>query len=230
MKNEMIKFENVSKTYSGNELFALRNIDLHITKGEFVFLVGPSGAGKSTFLRLILKDFDPSEGKILLNEINTKTLRKGEVQRLRRRMGVVFQDFKLLEGKTVFENVAFAMEVLRRDTKTIKKRVLQVLEIVGLDGMADRYPVSMSGGERQRVAIARAIINGPDILICDEPTGNLDPRTSFGIMKLLENINKFGTTIVMATHDKQVVDAFNKRVIILDHGFVKGDRQGGYFY
>ncbi len=226
----MIKFENVSKTYDGNELFALKNIQLHIEKGEFVFLVGPSGAGKSTFLRLILKDFDPSDGKILLNEINTKTLKKAEVQRLRRRMGVVFQDFKLLEGKTVFENVAFAMEVLRRDSKTIRKRVLQVLEIVGLDGMAERYPVAMSGGERQRVAIARAIINGPDILICDEPTGNLDPRTSFGIMKLLENINKFGTTIVMATHDKQVVDAFNKRVIILDRGLVKGDRQGGYFY
>ncbi len=181
-------------------------------------------------MRLILKDFDPTEGMILLDEINTKTLRKAEVQKLRRRMGVVFQDFKLLEGKTVFENVAFAMEVLRRDTKTIQKRVLQVLEIVGLDEMADRYPMAMSGGERQRVAIARAIINGPDILICDEPTGNLDPRTSFGIMKLLENINKFGTTIIMATHDKQVVDAFNKRVIILDRGLVKGDRQGGYFY
>lgn len=230
MKKTMIKFENVSKAYDGNEFFALKNIDLHIEKGEFVFLVGPSGAGKSTFLRLILKDFDPTDGRILLDEINTKNLRKAEVQKLRRRMGVVFQDFKLLEGKTVFENVAFAMEVLRRDAKTIQKRVLQVLEIVGLDEMADRYPMAMSGGERQRVAIARAIINGPDILICDEPTGNLDPRTSFGIMKLLENINKFGTTIIMATHDKQVVDAFNKRVIILDRGLVKGDRQGGYFY
>ena len=225
----MIRFDNVSKIYNEQQ-YALRDVNLHITKGEFVFLVGPSGAGKSTFLRLILKDFNPTLGTLYLNEADVGHLKGSDIQRLRRRMGVVFQDFKLLEGKTVFENVAFAMEVLKRDSRTIKKRVSYVLEIVGLDGMEERYPVTMSGGERQRVAIARAIINGPEILICDEPTGNLDPRTSFGIMKLLENINTLGTTIVMATHDKQVVDAFNKRVVILEDGIIKGDRNGGYFY
>jgi cell division transport system ATP-binding protein len=226
----MIRFDNVTKVYEENENYALKDVNVHIQKGEFVFLVGASGAGKSTFLKLILKDFDPTTGIVFLNDVNASKLKRNDIQRLRRRMGVVFQDFKLLEGKTVFENVAFAMEVLKRDAKTIKKRVYHVLEIVGLSGMADRYPVTMSGGERQRVAIARAIINGPEILICDEPTGNLDPRTSFGIMKLLENINTLGTTIVMATHDKQVVDIFNKRVIILENGILKGDRQGGYFY
>lgn len=226
----MIRFDNVTKVYEENENYALKDVNIHIQKGEFVFLVGASGAGKSTFLKLILKDIDPTTGIVFLNDVNASKLKRNDIQRLRRRMGVVFQDFKLLEGKTVFENVAFAMEVLKRDAKTIKKRVYHVLEIVGLSGMADRYPVTMSGGERQRVAIARAIINGPEILICDEPTGNLDPRTSFGIMKLLENINTLGTTIVMATHDKQVVDIFNKRVIILENGVLKGDRQGGYFY
>lgn len=226
----MIKFDNVSKAYDGNEQYALKDVNIHIKKGEFVFLVGPSGAGKSTFLRLILKDFNPTYGKLYLNEVDVNKLKNNEVQHLRRRMGVVFQEFKLLEGKTVFENVAFAMEVLKRDSRTIKKRVSYVLEIVGLNGMEDRYPQTMSGGERQRVAIARAIINGPEILICDEPTGNLDPRTSFGIMKLLENINTLGTTIIMATHDKQVVDSFNKRVLILQDGVIRGDRQGGYFY
>lgn len=226
----MIRFDNVTKVYEENENYALKDVNVHIQKGEFVFLVGASGAGKSTFLKLILKDIDPTTGIVFLNDVNASKLKRNDIQRLRRRMGVVFQDFKLLEGKTVFENVAFAMEVLKRDAKTIKKRVYHVLEIVGLSGMADRYPVTMSGGERQRVAIARAIINGPEILICDEPTGNLDPRTSFGIMKLLENISTLGTTIVMATHDKQVVDIFNKRVIILENGVLKGDRQGGYFY
>jgi cell division transport system ATP-binding protein len=226
----MIRFDNVSKVYEGNENYALRDIDIHIQTSEFVFLVGASGAGKSTFLKLILKDIDPSGGTVFLNDVDASKLKRGDIQRLRRRMGVVFQDFKLLEGKTVYENIAFAMEVLKRDAKTIRKRVNHVLEIVGLNGMAERYPITMSGGERQRVAIARAIINGPEILICDEPTGNLDPRTSFGIMKLLENINTLGTTIVMATHDKQVVDLFNKRVIILENGILKGDRQGGYFY
>ncbi|MEL7569820.1 MAG: cell division ATP-binding protein FtsE [Eubacteriaceae bacterium] len=226
----MIKFDNISKVYDGNEQYALKDVNIHIKKGEFVFLVGPSGAGKSTFLRLILKDFNPTYGKLYLNEVDVNKLKNNEVQHLRRRMGVVFQEFKLLEGKTVFENVAFAMEVLKRDSRTIKKRVSYVLEIVGLNGMEERYPQTMSGGERQRVAIARAIINGPEILICDEPTGNLDPRTSFGIMKLLENINTLGTTIIMATHDKQVVDSFNKRVLILQDGVIRGDRQGGYFY
>lgn len=226
----MIKFDNISKVYDGNEQYALKDVNIHIKKGEFVFLVGPSGAGKSTFLRLILKDFNPTYGKLYLNEVDVNKLKNNEVQHLRRRMGVVFQEFKLLEGKTVFENVAFAMEVLKRDSRTIKKRVSYVLEIVGLNGMEERYPQTMSGGERQRVAIARAIINGPEILICDEPTGNLDPRTSFGIMKLLENINTLGTTIIMATHDKQVVDCFNKRVLILQDGVIRGDRQGGYFY
>jgi cell division transport system ATP-binding protein len=181
----MIRFDNVTKVYEENENYALKDVNIHIQKGEFVFLVGASGAGKSTFLKLILKDIDPTTGIVFLNDVNASKLKRNDIQRLRRRMGVVFQDFKLLEGKTVFENVAFAMEVLKRDAKKIKKRVYHVLEIVGLSGMADRYPVTMSGGERQRVAIARAIINGPEILICDEPTGNLDPRTSFGIMKLL---------------------------------------------
>ncbi|NMC55750.1 MAG: cell division ATP-binding protein FtsE [Eubacteriaceae bacterium] len=226
----MIKFDNISKVYNDSDQYALKDINIYIKKGEFVFLVGPSGAGKSTFLRLILKDFNPTYGTLYLNEVDVNKLKNNEIQHLRRRMGVVFQEFKLLEGKTVFENVAFAMEVLKRDSKTIKKRVSYVLEIVGLNGMEDRYPQTMSGGERQRVAIARAIINGPEILICDEPTGNLDPRTSFGIMKLLENINTLGTTIIMATHDKQVVDSFNKRVLILENGVIRGDRQGGYFY
>mgnify|MGYP000901804907 CR=1 FL=1 len=226
----MIKFEQVYKQYKGNEQCALEDINVFIDRGEFVFLVGPSGAGKSTFLNLILKDFDPTRGTVYVDDVDLSTVKGNTVQRMRRRMGVVFQEFKLLEGKTVYENIGFAMEVLRRDKKTIQRRVMRVLQLVGLENAAAKYPQELSGGERQRVAIARAIINGPDILICDEPTGNLDPRTSLGIMKLLENINKLGTTIVMATHDKPVVDAFKKRVIILERGHLIGDRKGGYFY
>ena len=201
----MIKFENVSKVYKG-EVVALREVSLEIAKGEFVFLVGPSGSGKSTFLRLLLRDEIATEGRIVVAGRDIASLSNWKVPQLRRNIGTIFQDFKLLPTKTVYENVAFAAEVIGRPRAAIRSQVPQILELVGLAEKADRFPTELSGGEQQRVSIARAFVNRPLILLADEPTGNLDPETTDGIMRLLDRINRTGTTVVMATHDQQMVE------------------------
>ena len=206
----MIRFENVSKIYPNQEQAALDQVDLEIQKGEFVFLVGLSGSGKSTFLRLVLREEKPTSGKITVAGKDLGTLATHKVPELRRQVGTVFQDFRLLPNKTVFENVAFTLHVLGFSQKEINREVPEVLELVGLEDKADRKPSELSGGEQQRVAIARAYVSRPLILIADEPTGNLDPATSVGIMKLLDRINREGTTVVMATHDSKIVDSDRK--------------------
>lgn len=225
----MIRLENVSKTYPRQERAALENVTLEVAKGEFVFLVGQSGSGKSTFLRLILKEEPPTSGTIYVAGKELNSLSNWKVPELRRQIGTVFQDFRLLPNKTVTENVAFAMHVLGASVKEIKRAVPEVLELVGLEGYGDRRPNQLSGGEQQRVAIARAFVNQPIILIADEPTGNLDPTTSVGIMKLLDRINRTGTTVVMATHDSGIVDQMRKRVIELDAGNVVRDQVRGVY-
>lgn len=224
----MIKLSNVSKVYKNNHI-ALSNMSISINKGEFVFVVGPSGAGKSTFIKLIMKEIEPTSGEISVNGINVINLKRKEVPYYRRNIGVVFQDFRLLPDKTVFENVAFAMQIIETSTKDIKKRVPQVLSLVGLANKGSQYPAQLSGGEQQRVVLARALVNNPKLLICDEPTGNLDPDTSWGIMELLDDINKGGTTIVMATHAKDLVDRMKKRVIAIEKGVVVRDQQRGVY-
>lgn len=204
----MIKFENVTKYYGDN--VGLENVSIAIDKGDFVFLVGPSGAGKSTFIKLILKEINADSGSILVNGKEVTKLKNHEVPKLRQSIGIVFQDFRLLPKKTVYENVAFAMEIFRCSQNQIKKRVPQVLDIVGIGNKANKYPDELSAGEQQRVAIARAIINNPKLLIADEPTGNLDPETAWDIMDILEGINESGTTIVMVTHSKNIVDQMEK--------------------
>lgn len=225
----MIRFEKVTKTYPGSGRPALEQVSVDVEKGEFVFLVGQSGSGKSTALRLILRETRPSTGRVYVAGKEINRLAGWKVPRLRRQIGTVFQDFRLLQNKTVSENVAFAMQVTGHSRTEIAKRVPETLELVGLDGKGDRMPDELSGGEQQRVAIARAFVNKPMILIADEPTGNLDPATSVGIMKLLDRINRTGTTVVMATHDAGVVDQMRKRVIELGNGRVVRDQtQGGY--
>lgn len=225
----MIKFENVSKVYPGTEHPALDNVNLEIEKGEFVFLVGLSGSGKSTFLRLVLREERPTTGTIHVAGKDLNTLPNHKVPELRRQVGTVFQDFRLLPNKTVTENVAFALHVLGHSQKEINREVPEVLEMVGLEDKADRKPSEISGGEQQRVAIARAYVTKPPILIADEPTGNLDPATSIGIMKLLDRINREGTTVLMATHDSGIVDQMRKRVIELDRGHVVRDQVRGVY-
>lgn len=222
----MIKFEHVTKTYRTN--IGLDDVTVSIEKGDFVFLVGPSGAGKSTFIKLILKEIDADEGSILVDGQEVTSLSNREIPELRRKIGTVFQDFRLLPKKTVFENVSFAMEVLHKNKRQIRKQVPQVLSLVGISDKAHKYPDELSAGEQQRVAIARAIINKPTVLIADEPTGNLDPDTAAGIMDLLEQINLRGTTIVMVTHAKDIVDRMKKRVITIEKGKIIGDREGVY--
>ena len=224
----MIRFENVTKTYKG-EISALREVSLDIPKGEFVFLVGPSGSGKSTFLRLLLRDEIASEGRIIVAGRDIATLSSWKVPQLRRNIGTIFQDFKLLPSKTVYENVAFAAEVIGRPRSAIRSQVPQILELVGLAEKAERFPLELSGGEQQRVSIARAFVNRPLILLADEPTGNLDPDTTDGIMRLLDSINRTGTTVVMATHDQQMVDRMRRRVIELAHGRVERDQARGVY-
>ncbi|KMT21108.1 cell division ATP-binding protein FtsE [Clostridium cylindrosporum] len=224
----MIKLKNVSKVYANNHI-ALSNINIDIEKGEFVFLVGPSGAGKSTFIKLLMKEVDLTSGQIFVNNQETNLLKRKEIPYYRRGIGVVFQDFRLLSDKTVFENVAFAMQIIESNPKDIKKRVPQVLSQVGLSSKANQYPDQLSGGEQQRIALARALANNPKILICDEPTGNLDPETSWEIMDILKEINKSGTTIVMATHAKDIVDRMKKRVIAIEKGVVVRDQQRGVY-
>ena len=224
----MIRLENVTKVYEGGTI-AANDVTLEINKGEFVFLVGASGSGKSTLIRLMLRDEPVTRGKIWVAGKDISTLPKWKIPYLRRTVGTVFQDYKLLPNKTVAENVAFALEVLGRPRSVIGPQVDQVLELVGLDDKAERYPRQLSGGEQQRVSVARSFVNRPPIMLCDEPTGNLDPKTSVGIMKLLDRINRTGTTIVMATHDHAIVDAMKRRVVALEEGkVVRDDETGGY--
>ena len=227
----MIRFENVSKTYEGQSRAALLNVNVDIEKGEFVFLVGTSGSGKSTFLRLVLREQRTSKGHIMVAGKDLNRLASWRIPQMRRQIGTVFQDFRLLPNKTVAENVAFALQVIGKPRSHIRKTVPEVLELVGLDGKEDRLPDELSGGEQQRVAIARAFVNRPMILIADEPTGNLDPTTSVGIMKLLDRINRTGTTVLMATHDQAIVDQMRKRVIELETGrMVRDQHRGVYGY
>lgn len=225
----MIEFINVSKNYG--DIVGLSKANIKIDKGEFVFLVGPSGAGKTTFVRLILREIKVDSGKILINDTDITKLPRREVPNLRQKIGMVFQDFRLLDKKTVYENVAFALEITHAKKKQIKKRVPEVLELVGISDKMKRYPKELSAGEQQRVGIARAIINNPRVLICDEPTGNLDPKTAMDIMTLLEKINLRGTTIIMVTHAKDIVDHFNKRVVTIENGVIRrDDSKGEYGY
>ncbi|MFM7624563.1 MAG: cell division ATP-binding protein FtsE [Actinomycetota bacterium] len=225
----MIKFESVTKVYPKSDKPALDNISIEVEKGEFVFLVGLSGSGKSTFLRLVLREDRPTSGSIHVAGKDLNTLSNWKVPQLRRQVGTVFQDFRLLPNKTVSENVAFTLHVLGFSRKEIAREVPEVLELVGLEDKGDRKPGELSGGEQQRVAIARAYVSKPAILIADEPTGNLDPATSVGIMKLLDRINRDGTTVVMATHDAGIVDQMRKRVIELDAGHVVRDQARGVY-
>ena len=227
----MITFEDVSKIYAGQTKPALRHINLQIDRGEFVFLVGTSGSGKSTFLRLILREYRPTSGRIFVLGKDLGRLHQWKVPALRRQIGTVFQDFRLLPGKTVYENVAFALQVIGKSSAAIKQAVPEALDLVGLADKGDRLPDELSGGEQQRAALARAFVNRPPLLLADEPTGNLDPATSVGIMKLLDRINKTGTTIVMATHDSTIVDQMRKRVLELSAGeLVRDQSQGVYGY
>ena len=223
----MIEFKNVSKVYdTGTE--AVHNANFKIDKGEFVFLVGSSGSGKSTLIKLILKEEEPTRGNIIINGKDTTFLKPKRVPFLRRSMGVVFQDFRLLPDKTVYENVAFAMYIVKATPRHIRRQVPMVLSLVGLSAKAKMYPNELSGGEQQRVALARALVNNPSMIIADEPTGNLDPDTAWEIMNLLNDINLRGTTVVMATHAKNIVDEMNKRVIHIDKGNIISDRKVGY--
>jgi cell division transport system ATP-binding protein len=224
----VIRFENVTKSYK-NGTVALRDVSINIEKGEFVFLVGPSGSGKTTLLRLLLREESPDAGRILEAGRDIGALPKWRVPYLRRNIGCVFQDFRLLSNKTVFENVAFALEVIGRPQSTVDNQVPQILELVGLTDRANNLPSELSGGEQQRVAVARAFVNRPLILLADEPTGNLDPTNSDSIMGLLERINRTGTTVVMASHDKTLVDRMRRRVIELDLGVVMRDQARGVY-
>jgi len=220
----------VSKTYRNGSV-ALKNIDLHIKPGEFVFIVGPSGAGKSTFIKMLFKEVLPTTGKIYVDGVDVLALTDKEVPFLRRQLGIIFQDYRLLPDRTVYDNVAFAMQVIESPAVKTRRRVMTVLELVGLKNRANAYPAELSGGEQQRIAIARAIVNDPIMVIADEPTGNLDPETSKDIMRIFTGINESGTTIVMATHDKEIVDAMGKRVIAIENGvIVRDDAKGVYGY
>ncbi len=225
----MIRLESVSKFYSTSTRPALDDISVEIEKGEFVFLIGPSGSGKSTFLQLLLREEVPSKGDLWVSGKHLNKMSNWQVPKLRRTMGCVFQDFRLLKNKTVSENIAFALQVINKPKHTIKKVVPEVLDLVGLEGKANRMPHELSGGEQQRVAIARAFVNRPLVLLADEPTGNLDPETSQDIMLLLERINRTGTTVLMATHDSNIVDAMRRRVIELDSGTVARDQTRGVY-
>lgn len=224
----MIEMVDVNKTYP-NGVTAVNGLNIKIKKGEFVYVVGPSGAGKSTFIKMMYREEKPTSGTILVNGINLAKIRNSKVPIFRRNMGVVFQDFKLLQTLTVFENVAFALEVIEEEPKEIKRRVMEVLDLVGLKHKARMNPTELSGGEQQRVSIARSIVNSPKVVIADEPTGNLDPETSWEIMNIFEEINKRGTTIVMATHNKEIVDNLRHRVIAIEGGKIIRDEQRGEY-
>ena len=224
----MIYCKNVSKIYD-DKVTALSNINIRVRKGEFVFLVGPSGAGKSTFIKLMTKEINPTSGTIIMNGNDVTELTRKEIAYHRRKIGMVFQDFRLIQNLNVYENVAFAMRVVQASSKEIKKRVPVVLGLVGLNKKYKNYPSELSGGEQQRVAIARAIVNNPTLLIADEPTGNLDPETAIEIMDLLIDINKAGTTVMMATHAKEIVDSMQRRVVAIERGqIVRDELEGRY--
>jgi len=226
----MIHMHNVSKIYE-NGAVALQNVDIDIEKGEFVFIVGASGAGKSTFVKMLLREVLPTQGSLVVNGRNVLDMVAAEVPYLRRGLGVIFQDYRLLPEKTVYENIAFAMQVIEAPRREMQKCVNNVLDVVGLKDKYKCFPSQLSGGEQQRVAIARAIVNNPQIVIADEPTGNLDPDTSWGIMDIFTRINKAGTTIVMATHDKTIVDTMHKRVVAIEDGRIARDEmEGAYGY
>ncbi len=226
----MIEFKNVSKIYNNN-VHALKNVNVKIERGEFVFLVGPSGAGKSTFIKMLLKEVDPTSGTIVNNGIDLSTLKRGQIPYYRRKVGMVFQDFRLIPNLSVYENVAFAMRVVGASNREIRKRVPTVLSLVGLSDKYKAFPHELSGGEQQRISLARAIVNNPSLLIADEPTGNLDPETAKEIMALLDDINKAGTTILMATHAKDIVDMMKKRVLAVEKGvIVRDEKRGKYEY
>jgi len=223
----MIVYQNVTKYYGNN--IGIENVNICINKGDFVFLVGPSGAGKSTFVKLLLKELDADSGSIKMNDMEITSLPNRLIPKLRRSTGIVFQDFRLLPKKTVFENVSFAMEIIHMSSRTIRRQVPQVLSLVGISSKADKYPHELSAGEQQRVAIARSIVNNPAVLIADEPTGNLDPDTAWEIMRLLDKINRRGTTILMVTHAKDIVDRMGKRVVAIEKGrIVRDDAEGAY--
>lgn len=224
----MIQFQGVSKVY-GNGVVALSNVNLHIEKSEFVFLVGASGAGKTTLMNLTIRRLLPTEGMVFVGRKNVAKMKEKEVAVFRRNVGVIFQDYKLLPNKTVFENISFALEVIEASKRDILKQVPAVLELVGLKDKASVFPGELSGGEQQRVSLARAIVNRPVLLLADEPTGNLDPDTSWGLMDLLLEINKRGTTVVMSTHNKTIVDKMRRRVVALENGQITRDDQKGAY-
>jgi cell division transport system ATP-binding protein len=226
----MIEMQDVYKTYP-NGVIALNGISVRIKQGEFVYVVGPSGAGKSTFIKMMYREEKPTSGTIMVNGVNLAKLKDSKVPLLRRNIGVVFQDFKLLPKLTVYENVAFALEVIEESPKVIRQKVMEVLELVGLKHKVRSYPNELSGGEQQRVSIARSIVNSPKIVIADEPTGNLDPETSWGIMEIFDKINDRGTTIVMATHNREIVNTIRRRVIAIEKGkIVRDEAKGEYGY
>lgn len=225
---EFIRFKNVDKTYK-NGVNAVYNMNLDIKKGEFVFVIGASGSGKSTLIKMLYREEKPTSGEIYVGGVNVAKVKNNKVYKLRRKIGIVFQDYKLLPKLTVYENVAFALEIYGLPTEEIKRKVLKALDLVGLKSRTKSYPDQLSGGEQQRVAIARAIVNSPKLLICDEPTGNLDPDTSLEVMKIIEKINDLGTTIVMATHDREMVDKMKKRVVMLDNGKLAKDYEKGSY-
>ena len=226
----MLIMSDVSKVYPGGSV-ALQDVNVHIEPGEFVFVVGPSGAGKSPFIKMLFREVLPTTGSIFVNGMDILSLSPKEIPFMRRQLGIIFQDYRLLPDRTVYENVAFAMQVIEAPHRKIKRQVMNMLDLVGLRHRANAYPNELSGGEQQRIAIARAIVNDPVFVIADEPTGNLDPETSWDIMEIFKEINDTGTTIVMATHDKEVVDAMGKRVIAIEHGrIVRDEKEGVYGY
>ena len=225
----MVLMENVRKVYDSSNTLALDNVSLTINDGEFVFLVGPSGSGKTTLMKLITGELRPTSGTVIINDYNMSTIKRRKLPKMRRTLGVVFQDYRLIENMSVYDNVAFAMRVVGAPNKEIKKRVPYILELVGLEGREKRLPNELSGGEQQRVAIARALVNSPRMIVADEPTGNLDPARSLELMLLLEKINEMGTTVLVVTHEKELVNAFNKRVITIDSGNMVSDGMEGYY-
>ena len=224
----MIRLIDIEKEYD-NGTKALKGIDVRIDDGEFVFLVGPSGSGKSTIIKLITAEIAPTEGRLMVNGYNLNNIRPSQVPYMRRTLGIIFQDFRLIDKKTVWENLAFVMRAVGSSNREIRRRIPYVLELVGLEKKADHYPSELSGGEQQRVAIARALVNNPSMIIADEPTGNLDPQRSLEIMTLLERINGLGTTVLVVTHEKALVNRFAKRVVAIENGRIISDETGGYY-
>ena len=225
----MVEMRNVRKIYDSSNTIALDGVDFSVSDGEFVFVVGASGSGKSTLLKLITGEIRPTSGQIIVNDYDMAKIRRRKLPKMRRTLGVIFQDFRLIDNMTVYDNVAFAMRVVGARNRDIRKRVPYVLELVGLDGRERRFPTELSGGEQQRVAIARALVNNPRMIVADEPTGNLDPVRSLELMLLFEKINEIGTTVLVVTHEKELVNAFSKRVVAIDAGQIVSDGMDGYF-